>query len=687
MERARGKCKTVGAPLVLRMIKTCGPLFCYFISSQPHVIEVGQVSQSNQIGRRRKLISGFRWSSLTLANLLPSAFLNLIALIGILLVAPVSALAQQQARIDEISGRLEPDQIAIYNLNDLKSGETLYVYVEGISRGLDPLVALLQPGLESESIEEEIFSMLDEAASGERDPLTVINEVLDDISLAWNDDSSGTYDANLKYTIPSDGDHQLLVMSSIAHKTDGSYRLLIGVDAPQVLSGKAVKTDTLASYRVISDFERGAEEVFGKLSERTPFKVYHLGDIDPGDTLYVYVESLSDNLKPSLTLEDFGAKPIVDANYAGKESIATLQYTFNQDTAEWRIRVSDGNPDGNDFTDEDFRLIAGFNTPEVLEGKAITSARAVIRQPIPVKIGVEIHQIVSVDQLNESFTVVGDLLMEWRDPHLAYEPNPERPFKFFFGEGFHHLIDENAILWPQFIIFNQQGRRDLKARTVAVFPNGNVIYTEKFTATLQAPDFDFRRYPFDRQQFFISVDMVLPLWFFLLEEIEGFSQVGDRLGEEEWIVGDVFSRVEKTDYASRPVSRFTLGYEASRHLYYYVFRIFLPMLIIITVSWVLFFLRDYGKRVDAASANLLLFIAFNFTISNDLPRLGYLTLLDMFLISTFVVTAFVLVLAVYQKRMQTDGHTELVQRIDGYVLTFYPIAYLVGAAMVILFFE
>jgi hypothetical protein len=56
--------------------------------------------------------------------------------------------------------------------------------------------------------------------------------------------------------------------------------------------------------------------------------------------------------------------------------------------------------------------------------------------------------------------------------------------------------------------------------------------------------------------------------------------------------------------------------------------------------------------VDVASGNLLLFIAFNFTISNDLPRLGYLTLMDSILASTFVVTSLVVVFNGYLKWLE-----------------------------------
>ena len=46
----------------------------------------------------------------------------------------------------------------------------------------------------------------------------------------------------------------------------------------------------------------------------------------------------------------------------------------------------------------------------------------------------------------------------------------------------------------------------------------------------------------------------------------------------------------------------------------------------------------------------LLFIAFNFTISNDLPRLDYLTFIDIILVSTFVVTSLVIILALWESR-------------------------------------
>ncbi|HSB52350.1 MAG TPA: hypothetical protein VLD40_06800, partial [Dissulfurispiraceae bacterium] len=190
-------------------------------------------------------------------------------------------------------------------------------------------------------------------------------------------------------------------------------------------------------------------------------------------------------------------------------------------------------------------------------------------------------------------------------------------------------------------------------------------------------------FPFDTQKFFMRVDCLNPEWIFVFEPMEGYSEAGKQLGEEEWVVTAFDASIATSDFAERPVSRFNFRFDAKRHLEYYIIRIFLPILIILTVSWVLFFLKDYGKRIEVAGANLLLFIAFNFTISSDLPRLGYITFMDAILISAFIVTALVLILSVVLQRLAADNKETLARRIDTYVVRWlYPAAY-VGAVLIV----
>ena len=110
-----------------------------------------------------------------------------------------------------------------------------------------------------------------------------------------------------------------------------------------------------------------------------------------------------------------------------------------------------------------------------------------------------------------------------------------------------------------------------------------------------------------------------------------------------------------------------------RHLNYYMFRIFIPIFMIINVSWVIFFLKDYGRQLEVASGNLMVFVAFNFTISDDLPRLGYLTLLDRLIITSFACATSVVFISVCQRRLEVKGKQELAARIDNLVLFFLSI--------------
>jgi hypothetical protein len=85
-------------------------------------------------------------------------------------------------------------------------------------------------------------------------------------------------------------------------------------------------------------------------------------------------------------------------------------------------------------------------------------------------------------------------------------------------------------------------------------------------------------------------------------------------------------------------------------------------------------MRDFTRRIEICTTTLLTFVVFNFAISSDLPRLGYLTFLDVVMGLSFVVIGFNVVWNVALKRLEQVGREELARRIDVYTLWIFPVS-------------
>ncbi len=331
-------------------------------------------------------------------------------------------------------------------------------------------------------------------------------------------------------------------------------------------------------------------------------------------------------------------------------------------------------------------ILVGLNDATVLDSTPEEQGRSVLQLPIPVKAGIRLQQITGVDQRAENFGAVATLRFEWQDPALAFSPETcNCQQKIYQDSNFNDFLRDSANRWPTFTIFNQQNNRWTQNRLVVVYPDGRALYTERFSTTLQAPDFDFTQFPFDQQTFYIRVDSLYPDTYYVFENDETYTAVGAQLGEEEWYVIEDFTEVTTESPSTRlPVSRYSFGFVVTRHLDYYIFRIMLPVLLIILVSWFTFFLKDYSKRVDVSSANLLLFIAYNFTIADDLPRLGYLTFMDTVLISAFAISVAVVLYNVVLVRLEEGKMLYRFQKIDAILVWAYPLIYLGTFAVLII---
>jgi len=109
---------------------------------------------------------------------------------------------------------LKRNELHVYNLQNLKAGETLYVYLERISGNLDPFT-----GIADVTFDAALFEKLGEdkgrqALKAKHDLTSFLSELFEDIFFAWNDDGGTGYNAALEFPIPADDDYKLVIVQT-----------------------------------------------------------------------------------------------------------------------------------------------------------------------------------------------------------------------------------------------------------------------------------------------------------------------------------------------------------------------------------------------------------------------------------------------------------------------------------------
>ena len=96
----------------------------------------------------------------------------------------------------------------------------------------------------------------------------------------------------------------------------------------------------------------------------------------------------------------------------------------------------------------------------------------------------------------------------------------------------------------------------------------------------------------------------------------------------------IYDRPLKSDF----YDGFELVFEIERKSRYYVYKIILPIILILIVCWSAVWIkpRDLESRLTITIVCLLSLIAYNFVIDADLPKLEYLTVMDYIILVSYV---------------------------------------------------
>ena len=599
--------------------------------------------------------------------------------------APPLLAQTSEGSAQQINDHLESGENHAFIVRDLKAGDRLTILMHATSGNLDPMIGIMDASRPLAEVEAAYRADTARLAAESQNIALDLETLRERYFLSWDDDGGEGYSAQLDYSVPVAGDYRIIAgssLSTLGRATAGNYELFIRLNAPdatQALGEPFVEREASGQ-----ELRMSAEEVTGSLSADAAVNSLKLVDIEAGETLYVTAEATAGDLLPIVILRDFGGKPVQAANLDGQASRAVLEHTFSERAQNYTLDIQAANGPGGQPTAGDYRAQLGLNAPEVLSGPTAATGDPVIRAPIDVQVGIRIERISEVDSQGEDFTVLGSMRMDWTDPALAYSPDScNCRVKLYTEKEFDRFLDEVSSVWPDFVYFNQQGNRWVQSRAAAIWPDGRARYGESFTTTFQA-DFDFRKFPFDKQYFPIYLDLLFPADTYTLSELPGFSGINSEHGEDEFVIEDFATTIETAQgrVTDLPVARFTFSFNAPRHLDYYTLQVFVPILLIILISWFTFFLHDYTRRIEAAAANTLLFIAFSFSLSDNYPRLGYITFLDAIMAVTFAFNTLVLLYNVYMKRMENEGKLERIERIDRFFDWAYPLIFLALVGLV-----
>ena len=284
--------------------------------------------------------------------------------------------------------------------------------------------------------------------------------------------------------------------------------------------------------------------------------------------------------------------------------------------------------------------------------------------PTTIRVAVYMLDIPNIDDADQSFVADVFLRFTWQDPRLVHER--QTPC----------IVSLDKLWNPRLLLLNQRDVERQLNEGVQVFADGSVVYPQRFYGTFSLPN-DLRDFPFDQQNLPVSIIARFPADEVILVPDTSIFGIAEKMSVANWRIGPPVPASGKlTVVPGNPeLARFDIYFPAQRRSSYYVWKIFVPMSLVIFMSWTVFWVSpQHPIRLSISATSMLTLIAFRLAVGGSLPPIPYLTELDLFTIGSTVMVFAALVETVVSTALWDKAQPNSAERLNRWSRIIFPLS-------------
>lgn len=291
--------------------------------------------------------------------------------------------------------------------------------------------------------------------------------------------------------------------------------------------------------------------------------------------------------------------------------------------------------------------------------------------PTQVQVGVFVIDVVQIDDILQSFTASLYFDVRYKDPRLA-DPSAKSWRVFNLEE----------IWWPDLGLVNRRNLSIIFPNKLEVDPEGNVVYQQRVYGDFSSP-LDLRKFPFDTQLLPIEV-----ISFSLGPKEVSFSNNPEQSGRLKsislagWTILNTEIGVEPHRSEISNLEQLTYHLKVARNVSYFRWNVLVPLTLIVLMAWCVFWIdpQFFPPQVSLSTASIFALIAFRFSLRSQLPKVGYMTYIDEFVLACTVLVFLALGQAILTGSLAKSGREALSKRIDFWSRYIYLLVFVVLTA-------